>query len=73
MRPERFTTDPESDSTDKYWKHWRDTFTNFIEVLHSDRPGRLINKSALLTNYLSHTVNEIISDCVTYEDGVLVV
>ena len=70
MRPERFTTDPESDSADKCWKHWRETFTNFIEVLHSERPGRPINKRALLTNSLSHTVNEIISDCVTYEEAI---
>ena len=70
MRLERFTTDPESDSADKCWKHWWETFTNFIEVLHSERPGHPINKRALLTNYLSHTVNEIISDCVTYEEAI---
>ena len=70
MRPEGFTTDPESDSANKRWKHWRETFTNFIEVLHSERPGCPINKCALQTNYLSHTVNEIISDCVTYEEAI---
>ena len=70
MRPELFTTDPESDSTDKCWKNWRKTLANFIEVLRSERPGRPINKCALQTNYLSHTVNEIISDCVTYEEAI---
>ena len=70
MRPEQFTTNPESDSADKYWKHWRETFTNFIEVLHSERPGRPINKRVPLTNNLSHTINEIISDCVTYEEAI---
>ena len=70
MRPEWFTTDPESDSADKCWKHWWETFTNFIEVLHSERPVRPINKRALLTNYLSHIVNEITSDCVTYEEAI---
>ena len=47
-----------------------ETFTNFIEVLHYERPGRPINMRALLTNYLSHTVNEIISDCITYEEAI---
>ena len=70
MQTERFTTDPESDSADKCWKHWQEIFTNFIEVLHSERPGHPINKHALLTNYLSHTVNEIISDYVTYEEAI---
>ena len=70
LRPEWFSTDPESDSADKCWKDWRETFTNFIEVLHLERPGRPIIKRSLLTNYLSRTVNEIISDYVTYEEAI---
>lgn len=44
MRQERFITYLHSHSADKCCKHWRETFTNFIAVLHSERPGRPRNK-----------------------------
>jgi transposase InsO family protein len=69
LRPDRLDTDPNSSTAAKEWTHWFKTFENFLAVIPSEDPTQL-NKLGILTNYVSPTVYEVISDCTTYEEAV---
>ena len=58
--------DPNSPSAAKEWKHWLQTFTNFIEECGEDAP----DKYRTLINYISHNVYEFIEDCSDYESSI---
>ena len=62
--------DSENEAIDKRWTRWFETFTNFIETFLLENPNRTINKRALLTNYVSNSINDIITDCESYEEAI---
>lgn len=45
------------------------TIENFLQAVHAEISHQPLNKFGLLTNYISHTVHEIILDCPTYEEA----
>lgn len=65
LRPERLDTDPSSPTAAQDWKHWVQTFKNFVSAISRDG----LDKLGLLTNYVSPRVFESISECETYDDA----
>ena len=72
MGPQRFEVEPETLDAEKRWTHWLVTFENFLQTLYTENPQRPVNKLGLLTNYVSHTIHELIMDCTTYEEAIAV-
>lgn len=70
LRPERFGTEPTSVNAGKEWSHWFKTFQNFIEMAQGQDVLTSGDKLRLLTNYVSHSVYEYISECTSYEQAV---
>ena len=66
LRPERLDTDPSSPTAAQDWKHWVQTFKNFLSAISQDE----VDKLGLLTNYVSPKVFESISECTTYDDAI---
>ena len=73
FKPAIFDTDPSSPTAAKEWLHWKRTFTNFIEMLptqifllHLSTTNNSDPKMLLLTNFISHNVYDIISECATF-------
>ena len=64
FRPDRL----EADYNEEQWKHWLQTFSNFIEELskQEENPDQL----KLLVNYISASVYSHISECDTYEKAI---
>ena len=61
LRPERLKVDPESTTASQDWKHWYQTFQNFIlsaQVSDTD-------KICILINHISPKVYEYINECET--------
>ena len=65
LRPDRFEGGP--DTTPAQWDHWYRTFTNFLDVIHSEPPP---DKLKLLINYVSPKVYAHIADCCTYDEAI---
>lgn len=66
LRPNRLDLDPNSPTASKEWKHWRRTFTNFIEECGEDAP----DKFRTLVNCVSHNVFDYIEECTDYESAI---
>ena len=49
----------------KEFRHWIQTFEYYIEVL----PQEGLDKLKILTNFVSPTVYDFISDCTTYKSA----
>ena len=63
LRPDRFNENPSTATAAKEFKHWIQTFEYYIEVL----PQEGLDKLKILTNFVSPTVYDFISNCTTYE------
>lgn len=46
------------------------SFENILQTSYVEKPNLPINKLGHLTNYVFHTIHEIIMDCSTYEEAV---
>ena len=66
LKPERFSTEPNSVKSDQEWIHWLRTFENFIQHLEDATDA---GKLQLLINYVSHSVYEFISECRSYDEA----
>lgn len=66
LKPQRLDLDPNSPSAAKEWKHWLQTFTNFIRECGERAP----DEHRTLVNYVSHNVFEYIEDCPDYESSI---
>ena len=66
LKPSIFDTNPDSPTAAKEWNHWHKTFDNFLASITAHQPDRLMT----LTNYVNHSVYDLISDCGTYEAAV---
>jgi len=68
-RPQRFDSDPNSNTAAKQWSHWHRTSQKFIAAIDTRTP----RKPAVLVNYVAPTVDEYIAESGTYEAAVDVV
>ena len=66
LKPRRLDLDPNSPTAAKEWKHWLQTFNNFIEECGENAP----DKYRTLVNYILHNVYELIEDCSDYESSI---
>ena len=65
LRPNRFNENPNTATAAKEFKHLIQTLEYCIEVL----PQEGLDELKILTNFVSPTVYDFISDCKTYESG----
>ena len=72
LRPTRFDIEITSPNIEKEWKHWFRTFENFIGNLtfEGEAAAQQTAKLQTLTNYVSATVYEYISEAVTYNGAI---
>ena len=63
LGPYRFSENPNIATAAKEFKHWIQTLEYYFEVL----PQEGLNKLKILTNFVSPTVYDFISDCTIYE------
>ena len=70
LKPERFSTEPTSESSEKQWKHWKATFVNFMGTITFEAAEAQTKKLELLINYISSAVYEYISECTTYDTAI---
>ena len=66
LRPDRFDTDPNSSEATREWKHWKTTFSNYLESIADHHPNQL----NVLVNYLSPRVYDYISECASYDTAI---
>ena len=66
LRPTRFDVPPNTPSSSKDFTHWFKTFGYFLEVLPPDN----LDKLRVLTNFVSPSVYELFTECITYESAI---
>ncbi|XP_068240175.1 uncharacterized protein [Palaemon carinicauda] len=66
LKPARLDLDPSLPSAAKEWRHWRKTFSNFIQEWGERAP----NKLRTLVNYVSPNVFEYIEECVDFDTAI---
>lgn len=67
LKPERFDVDPTCTGAEAKWKHWKQTFSNFIDKIPNVTEA---NKLPLLCNYVSAAVFLYINDAENYSDAI---
>ena len=67
LRPEKLYADPSSPTAAQEWKHWIQTFKNFVAAISQDG----VDKLGLLTNFVPPRVYETISECGSYHDALI--
>ena len=71
LRPDRFETDPNTLNAAKEYRHWYETFKNFLENNSSkEKPIEDKHKLSLLVNFISHSVYEYIIEAKTFDDAI---
>ena len=77
MKPERLGINSNTTVADKTYKHWFQTFNNFLESLStsntissSQSSTQTANKFNLLINYIEPNIYEFISKCETYDQAI---
>ena len=73
LKPERFEVEPNSPSSEKHYKHWKMTFSNYLESTLADTDGEEANarkKWFALINCVSADVYEIFSDASDFTTGI---
>uniref|UniRef100_A0A6P7GGN7 Uncharacterized protein LOC114336882 n=1 Tax=Diabrotica virgifera virgifera TaxID=50390 RepID=A0A6P7GGN7_DIAVI len=67
FRPDKLEADPNSQTAAKEFKHWYETFKNFLESNKStEKSLEDKDKYMLLINFVSHSVYDYISEAKTY-------
>ena len=79
LRPERFTSDPNEADSEKRYKHWKTTLVNYLSTTLT-APAATAGDEAIaahnqkkffgLQNSVSHTIYELISDCVDFDAAI---
>ena len=72
MRPERFATEPNDPNSEKLYKHWKLTFTNYLETAvaaSGENNDNNLNRKKFfgLINNISADVFEIVSDTENFD------
>ena len=65
LRPERLDVDPSTPEAAEEWRHWKATFTNFVDSL----PLEGLNKRNVLINFVSPKIFRIISEINEYDSA----
>ena len=66
LKPGKFETDPDSQTSGKQWLHWRKTFENYLSALAvTDNDSKL----QILTNFVSPEIFEDISEQTSYSEA----
>ena len=65
LKPTKLDVDPNSPTASKEWKHWRCSFTNFLEECGENAPDKLRS----LVNCVSYSVYEHIEECNDFESA----
>ncbi|XP_065658048.1 uncharacterized protein LOC136082565 [Hydra vulgaris] len=63
LKPTRLDLDHNAPTASKEWKHWKQTFENFIEDFGEDAP----DKFRSIINFVSSNVYDYIEECDSYE------
>ena len=67
LKPDRFDADPACVEAESKWKHWKQTFTNFLtQIKDIDAGGKL----RLLCNFVSASVYQYINESLSYENAI---
>lgn len=71
LRPDRFEIDPSNANATKDFKHWYETFKNFLDNnAPKEKSIKDEDKLKLLVNFVSSSVYEYISEAKTYNDAI---
>ena len=71
IKPILFRADPNSGQTNKEWKHWYRTFTNFLESFPADSAITDADKLRCLIAHIDKAVyNYVASECQTCDDAI---
>ena len=77
MRPERFETEPNAPNAEKLYKHWKLTFTNYLETTIPEGEDNSNNQNAInrkklfaLINNVSADVFDIVSDTDNFDTAI---
>ena len=68
LRPDRFDVEPNDEKATKQWRHWYQTFGNFLRSI--DGQNQNLNKLDVLTNFVSPEVYELFCDADTYDAAI---
>lgn len=68
LQPTRLDVDPSSPTASKEWRHWKRTFTNFIDECGDKAP----DKFRTLVNCVTHNVFEYIEECTTFGSAIAI-
>ena len=68
LKPERFESATNSPDASKEWTHWIRTFENFVSSFDDVTEE---SKLQLLINHVSFSVFQLISECKTYQDALV--
>jgi hypothetical protein len=69
LKPEKFDVDPTSVGVEAKWKHWKQTFSNYLREIPDIAET---SKFPLLCNYVSSNVFLHINDCLNYDAAITV-
>ena len=69
LQPQRLEIDPNSNNSEKLFKHWRETFTNYVDDAYESITDPAVlekKKRRALINSVSADVFELISDASSF-------
>ena len=71
LRPQVLDIDPNAQHASNSWRHWKQTFTNFLNSLSTAMaPLSDDDKLRLLTNYVSPNIYTYFSECSTFTEAI---
>ena len=66
LKPDKLETDPHSQSAEREYKHWKQTFENFLDECKASSNSKL----RCLTKYVSSNVYDYFSDSATFDEAI---
>ena len=63
LKPDRFDVTSNDANAESKWRHWKQTFTNFLNSISKVEES---DKLPLLSNYVSSNVFQYINECNDY-------
>ncbi|BES98019.1 multicellular organismal development [Nesidiocoris tenuis] len=67
LKPDRLEVDPASSNAARQWKHWKTTFTNFLNHIKDLEED---SKLPILINHVSPDIYRLFIDCTNYNDAI---
>lgn len=72
LKPERFSTDPNSTNATQEWTHWIQTFSNFISALEIKNNLEDSDKLKILVNYIAPSIFQYITGINSYKEALTI-